>query len=292
MHVATGYPLYLSEARSRWYYYPAPYYYNGSWAYATPWLWYDGNKHGSYTYSQWQSKITTEMNVPAPVTSTMIGAYNPSTRHLVMSVKYRNDTTVTLSNTRSMMVITEDSIYQTGGSNGDYWHNHVARKYLPTYTGQVVNIPAGDSVTVTQQYTLPAGWNAARCQVVAWLQSNVISSDTILPVYQGGLVNVTALPIEEIISEPQPTASVQVIPNPCVHSAEFVLPTRAGDSYSIVIHDVAGREINRLSGIAVVDGSHVTWNRDDRFGRSVPSGVYLFRFENGVSNLGGTVIVR
>ena len=72
MHVVSSYPLYCAEALQRMYTYRPPY--NGG--YATPWLWYDGDQHGSYSYSLWESKITTRMAQPAPVTVTMWGDYS------------------------------------------------------------------------------------------------------------------------------------------------------------------------------------------------------------------------
>ena len=291
MHISSSYPLYSAEAYSRWHYYPPPYYSGGTWYYATPWLFYDGNQHGGYSTGTWQSKIVTQMARPSNVTITMSGAYNPGTRRGYIQTQYRNDSNVTLYNVRAVRVITEDSIYYSA-PNGDLWHNHVARNYLPNQGGSIISITAGNTYTIIDTFTLGASWVSAKCQAISWLQSENSLADSSKPVFQSGIKNFTELPVEEIEINPRLAASVQVIPNPCAVSAEFVLPTRAGDPYSIVIHDVAGREINRLSGIASIDGSSIKWNRDDRYGRSVPSGVYLFRYESGATHIGGTVIVR
>lgn len=291
MHIGSGYPLYSAEAYSRWHYYPPPYYSGGAWYYATPWLWYDGNPHGSYTYSTWQSKITTRMNQPANVTITMSGAYNPSTRRGYIQTQYRNDSNVTLANVRAVRVITEDSIYYSA-PNGDVWHNHVVRDYLPNQNGSIITINAGATYTITDTFTLNATWVAAKCQAVSWLQSEIQLADSTKPIFQGGIKNFSELPIEEIEINPLPSSLVWAIPNPCAAATEFVLPLRPGEPYTIFIHDVAGREINHLSGIAAMDHGRITWNLTDRSGSRVPSGVYLFRFASSAKNWCGTVIVR
>jgi hypothetical protein len=291
MHASSGYPLYCAESRQRWFWYPAPYWYNGSWAYATPWLWYDGNKHGGYTYSQWQTKINTEMNVPSPVTTTIIGAYNPSTRFLMIQAKYRNDTTVALTNARSMCVITEDSLYYSA-PNGDVWHNHVARKYLPNINGHTVTIAAGDSVTVLDTFTLNAAWIANKCQAVVWLQNTTMLADSTKPIYQGGLVNISALPIEEIGLQPIVPSAVQTWPNPCVKGTAFSFSLSLNAPYTISIFDITGRLVNQITGSGQGVQEQVKWNRHDRNGQMVGSGVYLFRFESGEIKADGKIVVN
>jgi hypothetical protein len=292
MHIASSYPLYCPDALNRMYYYPPPYY-SGGWEYVTPWLWYDGNKHGSYDYTYWQSMITTEMNVTARVTTTISGAYNPATRKMTVYAKFRNDTTATLTNARAMCVVTEDSLYYAG-PNGDNWHNHVARKYLPTYNGQIVTIAAGDSVTVLDSLTLNAAWNASKCQVVVWLQNDVMKTDTTKPIYQGALKNITTLPtpVEEIVTGPVVSPEIVTLPNPCVNGTTFLISRLAGSSYRISIFDVSGRLVTTLKGMADKNSESVKWDCRDGSGAKVNPGVYLFRLESASYNKDGKIVVR
>ncbi|OPX17931.1 hypothetical protein BXT86_03840 [candidate division WOR-3 bacterium 4484_100] len=194
MHIDNGYPLYNAEARQRMYFYPPPYYYQGNWYYATPWLWYDGDPHGSYLYSTWESKIVNRMNQPSPVTLTIWGDYSADGSGTVYA-KFRNDSTATL-NGRVIFVITEDSLYYSG-PNGDVWHNHVARDYLPDQNGQTVSIAPGDSITLSQPFTIQSGWDENMCQIVTWIQSDVLQSDSTKEIWQGGYIDVTELSIKE-----------------------------------------------------------------------------------------------
>ncbi len=275
MHLRSGYPLYCAEAFSRMYYYPSPY--------ATPMLKYDGLNGGS-GYGGWQNLITGRFNIPSTVTITMYGDYSDGSG--TINVKFRNDTTVTIS-ARAYIVITEDSLYYLG-PNGDPWHNHVARDYVPSYTGQYITIPAGDSVIVTQPFTIQAGWDEDMCNIVAWFQT-----DGTRKMWQGGKTPVTALVgVEEYESDVMPVYAVTTVPNPCVSNTSFQFELPIGTNYKIAIYDVSGRRIQTLDGIASGAKESVRWNLEDNTETHVSSGIYCYRFESEVTNQTGKIIVR
>jgi hypothetical protein len=292
MHVRSGYEGYCYEARQRMYYYPPPYYSGGSWYYVTPWLWYDGDKHGGYQYSTWQSKIVSRMNQPAPVTITMWGSYTPSDGTGTIYAQFRNDSTAT-TNGRVLIVITEDSLYYTNAPNGDYWHNHVARDYVPDQNGQMVSIPAGDSVTVSQPFTIQAGWNEDKCDIVTWIQNDVMQTDSTKEIWQGGYTKVTDLiGIEEENFDVIATKELSVTPNPCVNGTEFAFALPVGSEYKIDIYDVLGRRVRTLEGVSSSDQESVTWSCMNDIGSRVATGVYLYRFESELLKTTGKIVVR
>lgn len=275
MHLSSSYPLYCAEALSRVYYYPSPYY--------TPMLKYDGLNGGS-SYNSWQSYITGRFGITSQVTVTMYGDYTDGTG--TINVQFRNDTTVTI-NARAYIVITEDSLYYLG-PNGDPWHNHVARDYVPNHVGQYISIPAGDSVTVTQPFTVQTGWDEDMCEIVAWLQT-----DGTRKMWQGGKIPVTALVgIEEHKSEIEPICTVTSTPNPCVSHTSFQFELPISNHYRIDIYDVTGRHIQTLSGVASGNAESVRWNLKDNTGSHVSSGVYCYRFISEAANTTGKIIVR
>ncbi len=291
MHIGTSYPLYCAEARSRWYSYPPPYYSGGNWYYATPWLWYDGDPHGSYTYSQWQSKILARMAQPSPVTVTMWGDYSQTDGTGMINAQFRNDGSTTLSG-RVLYVITEDSLYYLG-PNGDPWHNHVARDYIPNQNGQSVSVPAGDSVTVSYAFTIQAGWNEDNCDIIAMFQDTQFQADSTKEVWQGGIKPVMDLiGVEEYESDVMPVYAVNSIPNPCVSNTSFQFELPIGTNYKIAIYDVSGRRIQTLDGIASGAKESVRWNLEDNTETHVSSGIYCYRFESEVTNQTGKIIVR
>jgi hypothetical protein len=269
------------------YYYPPPY--NGG--YATPWLWYDGNETGSYSYSTWNSKIVNRMNQAAPVTATMWGSYAPTEGSGTVSIQFRNDSTATI-NGRVIVVITEDSLYYPTTPNGDQWHNHVARDWVPNTNGQVVTIPAGDSVTVTQSFTIQSTWVEEKCTILAWIQDdNYISQRK--EIWQGAMK-----PLMEFVGvkehEKDVIASYSVItaPNPCVSGTAFSFALPVDQDYRIDLYESNGRLVRTIQGSASGHEDHVQWDLKDAVGQKVSSGVYLYRFSSGTDHRTGTVVVR
>ena len=287
MHVVSSYPLYCAEALQRMYTYRPPY--NGG--YATPWLWYDGNQHGSYTYSQWQSKIVTRMNQPAPVTVTMWGDYSTTAGTGMINARFRNDSTATMAG-RVLFVITEDSLYYSA-PNGDLWHNHVARDYIPNQNGQYITIPAGDSVTVAYPFTIQAGWDENRCEIITMFQDTQFQADSTKEVWQGGIKPVMDLiGVEEYESDVMPVYAVTSIPNPCVSNTSFQFELPIVTDYRIDIYDVSGRRLRSLSGVTHQTQGSVNWDLTNDQGAKVGAGVYLYRFTSEVLNTSGKVVVR
>ena len=292
MHVWSGYPLYLTEAWSRMEYYPPPYYDGFDWYYVAPWLWFDGDKHGSSHYSSWETKIVQRMNQPAPVAITMWGNYSPSQGTGTIYTKFRNDSTQAITG-RVFFVITEDSIYYEA-PNGDNWHNHVARDYIPgPQNGQVIYLTAGDSVTVNKSFTIQPSWNEERCDIVTWIQNNVMQIDSTKEVWQGGIIKITELTgIEEEPIQEIPLFAVTSVPNPCVSEAKFFFSLPNGVEYSITFFDISGSHIKRLHGVSSGNRESVYWDLKDDGGFLVSAGVYLYRFESQVINSTGKLVVR
>ncbi|UCG92790.1 MAG: T9SS type A sorting domain-containing protein [candidate division WOR-3 bacterium] len=291
MHVWSGYPLYNSEADQRWHSYPPPYYYQGQWWYATPWLWIDGDPHGSYIYSQWESKIVDRMNQPAPVTATMWGYYVPASNSGTIFAQFRNDSTAAISG-YVLFVITEDSVYVPTMPNGDDWHNQVARDYLPDHIGMPVSVPAGDSVTVSQPFTIGASWNEEKCKIVAWIQDEILQPDSIKEIWQGCKIDLSELGIEEQHAKDIYLQKINPAPNPCVNGTNFSFNLPAGVEYRINIFDIIGRHVKTLSGISSGRQEVIAWDLKDDTGTQLGAGVYLFRFESNEVNTAGKIVVR
>ncbi|HEX7320840.1 MAG TPA: FlgD immunoglobulin-like domain containing protein [bacterium] len=108
------------------------------------------------------------MNQPSDLVPTMWGTYSPSTRTGTVYAKFKNTGSSSISG-NFYFVVVEDSLYYAG-PNGDVWHNHVARDYLPTEVGQAVTIAAGDSVIQSQSFSIGASWNENKIDIYAWVQ--------------------------------------------------------------------------------------------------------------------------
>ncbi|HEX7321161.1 MAG TPA: Omp28-related outer membrane protein [bacterium] len=294
-HPYTSYPLGLLESYQRWFSYPAPYYYwNGVdsvWAYATPWLWVDGDKDPAYLTGTWRSKTITEMNKPSPLTCTMWGNYTLTEGTGTIYAKFRNDSTATISG-RIRFVLTEDSIYYAAPT-GDLWHNHVARDYIPDTSGTAFTLAPGDSITTSRSFTVQAGWNQNRCKLIAWAQSTTLLADSTRDVWQSGIKNVADL-IVDVDEAKLATLRPPVVlaPNPCVNEVKLSFSLYQGLSYTLNIYDITGRRISTFRGIAAGDKETVTWNLRNDTGARVTSGVYFYRFDSARLKNSGKIVVK
>ena len=290
MHVGSGYPLYLAEAHARWYNYPPPYNSGGQWYYATPWLWIDGNANGSYTYSNWYNLISLRAMVQSPITARMWGNYNSTTRTGTINARFISDS-VSLGPLQGKVLfcITEDSLYYSS-PNGDLWHNHVARDYIPDHIGTSVSLAYNDSVTVTQPFTIGANWVDTRCEIVAMIQNPVVNGLN-KDIWQGAKIKLYNLTIgidEAQKGLIQTSYQVNVMPNPCINEARFAFTLPSATHYNISFFDVSGRAVKTLNGIASGRKELISCNLKD----VVSSGIYFYQFESNVTNTSGKIIVK
>lgn len=240
-------------------------------------------------YFLWESMILSRMAQPSPVFISMWGDYTADGSGTIYA-KFRNDSTATISG-KVILVITEDSLFYQA-PNGMDWHNHVPRDYLPDEDGFDVSIAPGDSVTVSQPFDILSEWDENFCRILTWIQDTVMQTDTIFEIWQGGMVWVTELGIEEEGRHEITQKIVNAIPNPCFNGTDIVFSLPRGTEYRIDILDVTGRRVKTLKGIAKKCKESVRWNRRDEFGSQVGSGVYLYRFESKITNTIGKIVVR
>ncbi|MBE0432540.1 T9SS type A sorting domain-containing protein [candidate division WOR-3 bacterium] len=293
MHINSSYTylgMFLQEARDRMYSYPPPYWYGSYWTYVTPWLWIDGSKNGSYTYNTWANKIGQRLDVHSPFTITMWGDWHPAAGTGTIYAQFRNDSTVALTG-KVLFVVTEDSIYKPA-PNGDQWHNHVARDYLPTASGEVVTIPPGDSLTLSRAFVLDTIWNADKIRFTTWIQDLNMQPDTTIEIWQGAMLDIDELGIMEYTGGEVTAVNIKPVPNPCASSTRFAFTLPAGERYQIGLFDVSGRKVRVLAGTATGNEESVEWNLRNETGRRVSAGVYLYQFESASTHATGKVVVR
>jgi hypothetical protein len=292
MHISSSYAylgMFLQEARDRMYSYPAPYWYGSYWTYVTPYLWIDGAK-GSASYGTWSTKINQRLTVPSPFTITMWGDWHPTAGTGTIYALFRNDSTNALTG-KVLFVVTEDSIFQPA-PNGDQWHNHVARDYLPTAAGETVTIAAGDSLILSRAFTLGPTWNPHRIQFTTWIQDLNMQPDTTIEIWQGAMLDIDELGIAEHTNTNVAGMNIRPVPNPCVNSTRFAFTLPAGERYQISFFDVSGRKVRMLAGTATGSEEHVEWNLANDTGSRVSAGVYFYQFLSASTQTTGKVVVR
>jgi len=269
----------------RMYFYPPT---AGTLGYWLGWLWLDGSKEAGYDYWDWETKIVNRMAQPSPVTITMWG--DTSETSDIIYAQFRNDSSATLHG-RVHFVITEDSLYYPS-PNGDTWHNHVTRDYLPDHNGVLVSILPGDSITVSQPYTIDVSWKANKCEIVTWIQDTTMQADSTIRIWQGGIIKVSDLGVEEEHNEKVSLQTVTALPNPCSKGINFKFQMPRGIGYRIDIFDVSGRLIRTLNGVSSGNQESIWWNRRNSGGVIVGAGIYFYRLKSGKINTSGKIVVR
>lgn len=243
------------------------------------------------TYTDWETMIVARLAQPAPVTIELDGNYLAGSDTGTVYAKIRNDSTATISG-RVLIVITEDSLFYAA-PNGVMIHCNVPRDYIPDDSGTTVTIAPGDSVLVTQPITTNASWVDGRLNLLVWIQNDVMQPDSTKEIWQGKVVKLVELGIADDGNKTVDTrASIQSQPNPCVRGTDFVFDLASGQTFSIRIFDITGREINNLSGFGTGQTQRLAWNLKDDRGYPVTSGIYLYRFESSGRALYGKIVVR
>jgi hypothetical protein len=180
--------------------------------------------------------------VPADVGVNLSGSYDPGLHSGAIHMEFANSASSPLT-ARALVALTEDSIYYPA-TNGDVWHNHVLRDYVPDQNGTMVTIPALGQDTLTMSFVLDTSWDAARCNVVVYLQNPTLQPDSSKPVLQGGIVPVMQL--SAVRDERRVGTAAQeltVFPNPC----HGILQVRNGSArQAVMIRDASGRAVKEL----------------------------------------------
>lgn len=220
--------LYNLEAYQRWQSLPGDH--------IAPQLYIDGHRHPGWYY-QWEDSIVPRMNIPATVTISMTGSFDPGNGQGFITATYRNDSTAAIQG-RVMFVIVEDSIYFMDSLAGQMkeWHNHTARDYIPGPLGIMLTIAPGDSVTYTQPFSIPSTWRYNYCSIITFIQDTIIRPDTVTQnIWQGAMMQVSTL----IGAAEENKKCFDVRLPATLFSKSLLFP----DIQHYRIFDIAGREI-------------------------------------------------
>jgi hypothetical protein len=282
-HISGSYPLYCAEGSQKMRTYPPPY--NGG--YATPWCWVDG-RNASYQSGGWAGYVSERMLQPTQVRLSITGTYDPGTRAgTVQAVFYNNDTAAAVG--KCHMVITEDSINYSA-PNGDQWHSHVCRDYLPDQLGTEISIPPGGYDTVVQSFTLQSHWVERFCDVVVYAQDPTVHPDVGYGGFQAGrsrVAQLTGLAEPRVPESFYQNVSARVTPNPMRTAAQFRFVAPAGQTYRLGVYALDGSLVREFAGTALAGETGVNWLRDN----SVARGVYAWRLACGSAVASGKLVV-
>ncbi len=217
--------------------------------------------------------MSQRLPVAADIQVNIAGAYNPGNRQGEAVIEMLNSSGAQVD-ASAFVVITEDSINYTG-PNGDPWHNHVCRDYVPDQNGTPVSVPAGGADTLSMPFALDPAWNENRCNVLVYLQG-ALQPDSTRPTYNAGITPVLSL---VGVSEPGPAprrpANLTAAPNPGRGACRFSFDLAAGTRYRFELYAPDGRLLDGRTGTAGAGTTRLDWP-------GIPGpGVYLARVSGG-----------
>ncbi|MEM3112675.1 MAG: Omp28-related outer membrane protein [Candidatus Anstonellales archaeon] len=182
-HSSASDPFYTAEAAARASYYSLSGY---------PTAWFDGALSvvgGTYPngtmYGSYRNRFNQRKIIDSPLEIELNCIYDSTTNTGSVTAEISNTSANSISGTLQF-VITESHINY-------FWQcmdrlDFLARDMLPDANGESVNIPAGDTILRTRNFTISGSWNERNCYIVVFVQS--ASKE----IYQGAGISLIAEP--------------------------------------------------------------------------------------------------
>lgn len=125
--------------------------------------------------NDWAGYIETEKALDPKVKIALKADFNETTRKLDLEVKLYPQEDILDPDVRISILLTESNIQDIqdtpDGKINDYVHKHVLRGMLTNYLGEAITetLTAGNIVTKTYSYTVPAAWKEGDMEAVAFV---------------------------------------------------------------------------------------------------------------------------
>lgn len=262
----------IAENNARRYYYGVNY---------VPHFYVDGTVDGQYFPSTWGNLIQAEAAISSPLVMSFSGSYDRDNLAGEFTVTIFAESDPGETSLKLRIALTESNIRYTG-PNGLSHHEQVFRDMIPSTTGEVLSIEAGQTVEFTYDFATPSPLNPDECRLVAFVQS-----DRNRRIVQGARVAVTDLVptgIEDDYEIPRNFSLEQNYPNPFNADTKIDFRT-SGGSVTLEIFDLTGSLVRTLVDGELEAGYHsVVWNGAGQNGIDAASGVYFYRLKTSDGN--------
>ena len=140
------------------------------------------------SYSQWQSRIVSQMSVSSPMEIDITGLYDSDSRTGEAYIRIIATDSIGYSNLKLRLALTESNIYWHA-PNGTNWHHQTFRDMIPNTSGIYFAISEGDTLEFTQSFSCPSPLVESNCELVVFVQS-----DSGRRILQGAKSNILELP--------------------------------------------------------------------------------------------------
>ncbi|MCO6493005.1 MAG: Omp28 family outer membrane lipoprotein [Phaeodactylibacter sp.] len=144
--------------------------------------------------TQWPGFIVDELGAPPKVKIDIQNAYSDEDRRLEVKVTLYVEENIGEEEVHISVAITENDIPElqltpsSGTPDPNYKHKHVLRDMLTTYNGDPIDeaLTAGAVIEKNYTMTLPTGWVAENCEVVAFVNLDGDNKE-VLQAHQAGV---------------------------------------------------------------------------------------------------------
>ncbi|KPL11613.1 hypothetical protein AMJ71_00085 [candidate division TA06 bacterium SM1_40] len=220
-----------------------------------PYLWIDGIVDGNGAPAEWDSLVTVRAEEESPLSIEVTVEYDSLSMAGTVYAQIVATQPITHGDLRVRWVITESEI-PFNAPNGEKIHNQVMRDMIPDATGEPITIAQGDTLNLSQPFTIAHTWDDHWCAVVVFVQSDPTLMDGNREVLQTGMAWINPIPRLEFvgrsvddgpggngngIAEPGEivglTVSLKNTGNAAAHSVAAILST--GDPYISIPTDSA-----------------------------------------------------
>ncbi len=179
---------------------------------------------------------------PAQVSMTLDATLDEAARRLTLTVEGKAVLPVIdNSTTRLTVLLTEDSIFTANqsGTAGEFWHRHAARLCLtPSWGDAIDNIADGFKKTYTAD--IPAEWDMAKMQAVAFVGNYDAADKNNCPVYNAAAADLKPL-LAAGIADVRGASDLMID----VAGGTIILSDSAD---RIAVYDLTGRRIAAAEG--------------------------------------------
>jgi hypothetical protein len=230
----------------------------------------------SYTQSVYTSKISAIQPLPSPLVMDLQVKYGDRADTGTVHVEVVATEQILYTDLHLRLALIESDI-QYGGKV----YNQVLRDYLPHQDGLFLTIAQGDTFTHSEEFVIQPGWDAASCDIVAFVQNDTermvlqsVQSRVFIPTPV-----VTETPVDGL---PRHCQLSQNYPNPFNASTEICYEIPQDGHVTMRLFNSLGQEVRTLVDThQAADRYEVIWDGRDSFGRAVASGIFFCRLKAG-----------
>lgn len=279
-----GGAFYKAEASQRFFYYPETYAPDQGYAHWMPTVWFNGIDEQTgvwsdigYTQSVYTNKIEALQYIPTPLAMDLQVDYNAQTGTGTIQVDVIATEAIYYTDLHLRVGIIESEVV-----SGLKVYNQVLRDYLPAPVGTFFAIAEGDTFSHSEDFVIETGWNAAKCNVVAFVQND--AERMVLQCLQAPVTVGTPVDSETSVEAlPENCRLSQNYPNPFNANTEIRYQTPIDGHVTLRIFNTLGQGVRTLVDADQAAGRYdVIWNGRDDAGGMVASGLYFCRLQAGV----------